>query len=112
MKRLIREPLVHFLLVGAILFGAYSYAERAHGGIQQATQIRLSIDDISQLVLVFRSHWRRDPAPQELRVLVEDRVREEVLYREALALGLDKDDTIVRRRMAQKIQFLAEDAAR
>jgi peptidyl-prolyl cis-trans isomerase C len=112
MKRLLREPLVHFLLVGAILFGAYSYAERAHGGIQQATQIRLSIDDISQLVLVFRSHWRRDPTSQELRVLVEDRVREEVLYREALALGLDKDDTIVKRRMAQKIQFLAEDAAR
>jgi hypothetical protein len=112
MKRLLREPLVHFLLVGAILFGAYSYAERAHGGIEQATQIRLSIDDISQLVLVFRSHWRRDPTPQELRVLVEDRVREEVLYREALALGLDRDDTIVRRRMAQKIQFLVEDAAR
>ena len=112
MKRLLREPLVHFLLVGAILFGAYSYAERAHGGIEQSTQIRLSIDDISQLVLVFRSQWRRDPTPQELRVLVEDRVREEVLYREALALGLDKDDTIVRRRMAQKIQFLVEDAAR
>ena len=112
MKRLLREPLVHFLLLGAILFGAYSYAERAHGGIDQSTQIRLSIDDISQLVLVFRSQWRRDPAPEELRVLVEDRVREEVLYREALALGLDRDDTIVRRRMAQKIQFLVEDAAR
>ena len=112
MKRLLREPLVHFLLLGAILFGAYSYAERAHGGIDQSTQIRLSIDDISQLVLAFRSQWRRDPAPEELRVLVEDRVREEVLYREALALGLDRDDTIVRRRMAQKIQFLVEDAAR
>ena len=112
MKRLLREPLVHFLLLGAILFGAYAYAERPHGGIELSTQIRLTIDDISQLVLVFRSQWRRNPTPDELRLLVEDRVREEVLYREAIALGLDKEDTIVRRRMAQKVQFLIEDAAR
>lgn len=112
MKRLLREPLVHFLLLGAILFGAYAYAERPHGGIESSTQIRLTIDDISQLVLVFRSQWRRNPTPDELRLLVEDRVREEVLYREAIALGLDKEDTIVRRRMAQKVQFLIEDAAR
>jgi peptidyl-prolyl cis-trans isomerase C len=63
MKRLLREPLVHFLILGGILFGVYGYAERARGGIEQATQIRLSIDDISQLVLVFRSQWRRDPTP-------------------------------------------------
>ena len=112
MKRLLREPLVHFLLLGGILFGAYAYAERTHGGIESSTQIRLTIDDISQLVLVFRSQWRRNPTPDELRLLVEDRVREEVLYREAMALGLDKEDTIVRRRMAQKLQFLVEDAAR
>ena len=60
---------------------------------------------------MFRSQWRRDPTPEELRQLVEDKAREEVLYREALALGLDKDDTIVKRRMAQKMQFLAEDVA-
>ena len=60
---------------------------------------------------MFRSQWRRDPTPEELRQLVEDKVREEILYREALALGLDKDDTIVKRRMAQKMQFLAEDVA-
>ena len=113
MKRLLREPLVHFLLLGAVLFGAYAYAERAHGTIQQSTtQIRLTVDDISQLVSVFRAQWRRDPTPEELRALVEDRVREEVLYREAVALGLDKDDTIVRRRMAQKLQFIIEDAPR
>ena len=92
MKHLLREPLVHFFLLGVILFGTYSYAERAQGGIAQSTQIRLTIDDISQLVLVFRSQWRRDPTPQELRVLVEDRIREVVLYREALALKLDVND--------------------
>lgn len=109
MKRLLREPLVHFLLLGAILFGVYAYTERGHGGTEQSKQIRLTIDDLSQLILLFQSQWRRDPAPQELQQLVEERVREEVLYREALALGLDKDDTIVKRRMAQKMQFLAED---
>jgi peptidyl-prolyl cis-trans isomerase C len=111
MKRLLREPLVHFLLLGAILFGVYAYMERGRGGVDQSKQIRLTLDDLSQLVLVFQSQWRRDPAPEEFRALVEEKVREEVLYREALALGLDKNDTIVMRRMAQKMQFLAEDVA-
>ncbi len=111
MKRLLREPLVHFLLLGAILFGAYGYFGRSHGGVERSSQIQLTIDGLSQMVLVFQSQWRRDPTPEELRQLVEDQVREEVLYREALALGLDKDDTIVKRRMAQKMQFLAEDVA-
>jgi peptidyl-prolyl cis-trans isomerase C len=111
MRRLLREPLVHFLLVGAILFGVYAYAQRGNGGVEQSKQIQLTIDDLSQLVLVFKSQWRRDPTPEELRRLVEDKVLEEVLYREAVALGLDKNDTIVKRRMAQKMQFLAEDVA-
>jgi len=111
MKRLLREPLVHFLLLGAVLFGVYSYTERGHGGVEQSKLIRLTIEDLSQMVLVFQSQWRRGPTPEELQQLVEDKVREEVLYREALTLGLDKDDTIVKRRMAQKMQFLAEDVA-
>jgi peptidyl-prolyl cis-trans isomerase C len=111
MKRLLREPLVHFLLLGAILFGVYASVQRGRGDVEQSKQIRLTIDDFSQLVLIFQSQWRRDPTPEELRLLVEDKVREEVLYREALALGLDKNDTIVKRRMAQKMQFLAEDVA-
>lgn len=110
-KRLSREPLIHFLLLGTILFGAYAFLQPKHGGAEQSKQILLTIDDLSQLVMVFRSQWRRDPTPQELRQLVEDKVREEVLYREALALGLDRDDTIVKRRMAQKMQFIAEDVA-
>jgi peptidyl-prolyl cis-trans isomerase C len=111
MKRLLREPLVHFLLLGAILFGVYAAVAGGRGDAEQSKQIRLTIDDFSQMVLIFQSQWRRDPTPEELRLLVEDKVREEVLYREALALGLDKNDTIVKRRMAQKMQFLAEDVA-
>jgi peptidyl-prolyl cis-trans isomerase C len=111
MKHLLREPLVHFLLLGTILFGVYAYKEPGPSGAEQSKQIRLTIDDLSQLVLLFQSQWRRDPTPEELQRLVEDKVHEEVLYREALALGIDKDDTIVKRRMAQKMQFLAEDVA-
>ncbi len=111
MKRLLREPLVHFLLLGALLFGVYAYVDRGAGSGERSTQIRLSYDDFAQMVLLFQSQWRRDPTPEELKRLVENRVQEEVLYREGLALGLDKDDTIVKRRMAQKMQFLAEDVA-
>ena len=110
MKRLFREPLVHFLLLGALLFGVYAWFDRGASDVG-SKQIRLSYDDLGQMVLLFQSQWRRDPTPEELKRLVENRVQEEVLYREGLALGLDKDDTIVKRRMAQKVQFLAEDVA-
>jgi parvulin-like peptidyl-prolyl isomerase len=111
MKRLLREPLLHFLLLGAVLFGVYDYVHPAGGAAPSSKQIQLSLDDLGQLVTLFQSQWKRPPTPGELQHLVEEKVREEVLYREALALGLDKDDTIVKRRMAQKMQFLAEDVA-
>jgi hypothetical protein len=69
------------------------------------------MDDLRQMDMYFVSQWRRQPTTEEFQAMVEDKVREEVLYREALAMGLDKDDTIVKRRMAQKMQFLAEDVA-
>ena len=61
--------------------------------------------------MIFESQWKRQPTQDEFNAMIEDRIREDILYREALALGLDKDDTIVKRRMAQKMQFLAEDVA-
>ena len=111
MKKLLREPLVHFLLLGAVLFAVYAYTERGRGGVESSKQIQLSLDDLTQLALVFQSQWRREPTPDEFKRMVENKVQEEILYREGLALGLDKDDTIVKRRMAQKMQFLAEDVA-
>ncbi len=74
-------------------------------------QIVLTLDQLTRLATVFEAQWGREPTPQELDKLVEAEVKEEILYREGLALGLDKDDEIVRRRMAQKMQFLAEDVA-
>ncbi len=111
LRRWLREPLLHFLLLGIMLFAAYHFMERGRGGASPLKQIQLTLDDLNQLNLYFQSQWRRPPTPEEFKRLVENKVQEEVLYREALAMGLDKDDTIVKRRMAQKMQFLAEDMA-
>jgi hypothetical protein len=111
MRRLLREPLVHFLLIGAVLFGLYSLTQSGRPATASSKEIRLSLDEIAQLTLLYQSQWRRPPTPQELERMVENKVQQEVLYREALAMGLDKDDEIVKRRMAQKMQFLAEDVA-
>jgi len=111
MKRLLREPLVHFLLIGAVLFGLYSFTPAGRPANASSKEIRLTLEELGQLALVFRSQWRREPTPEEFGRLVENKVQTEILYREALAMGLDKDDEMVRRRMAQKMQFLAEDVA-
>ena len=109
--RLLREPLVHFVVLGALLFGVWAWQQRHGARTPQTRTITLTLDDISQLQIGFTAQWRRPPTDAEMLALIENRIREEILYREALAMGLDKDDTIVRRRMAQKMQFLAEDVS-
>ena len=111
LKRWLREPLLHFLLLGLALFAIYGYMHRGRGGVESSRQIALTLEDLRTMEMYFESQWHRPPTPQEFQAMVEDKVREEVLYREALAMSLDKDDTIVKRRMAQKMQFLAEDVA-
>jgi parvulin-like peptidyl-prolyl isomerase len=111
MLRLLREPLVHFFVIGAVLFGLYSLTQAGRTATAPPKEIRLTQDELSQLVLMHESQWRRPPTVQELDRLVENKIQQEILYREALAMGLDKDDEIVKRRMAQKMQFLAEDVA-
>jgi hypothetical protein len=111
LKRWLREPLLHFLLIGVLLFGIYAYTNRGRIGIESPRQIVLSLDELRTMTAYFESQWHRPPTPQEFQAMVEDKIKQEVLYREGLAMGLDKDDTIVKRRMAQKVQFLAEDVA-
>jgi PPIC-type PPIASE domain len=105
--RLLREPLLHFLLIGLAVFGAYRFA-----GPREAATDRRVIDVTAaqeeRLAGQFESVWRRPPTRAELGGLVEDHVREEVYYREALALGLDRDDTVIRRRLRQKMEFLGD----
>ena len=109
--RWLREPLVQFLIIGVALFlinGALNQGTNQSG---TSYEIALTIDDLRQLQSTFAAQWQRAPSPEEMRGLVESRVRQDVLYREALMLGLDKDDIIIKRRLAQKMQFLAEDVA-
>src|SRR4051812_21878398 len=108
MGRLLREPLLHFLVLGGAMFAVFHVAERTD---QPAGKIVVSPGKMDQLATGFARTWRRPPTRVELDGLVEDFVREEVFYREALALGLDRDDTIVRRRLRQKLEFLAGDAS-
>jgi len=105
----LREPLLHFLLIGALLFGLFALTNKVT--TRGENVIKITQADIEQLQLLFQRQWQRPPTPQELQTLVDGLIREEVLYREALALGLDRNDTIVRRRMAQKVEFLVADTA-
>ncbi len=110
-RRVLKEPLTHFLLLGVVLFAANALVQRGASETNAPKQIVLTLDELQQLQMLFQSQWRRQPTPQEFDALVETKIKEEILYREALALGLDKDDEIVKRRMAQKMQFVAEDVA-
>jgi hypothetical protein len=107
LRRVLREPLVHFLLAGALLFAVFG------GGEPEATipdkEIFVTAADVERLGQIFERTWRRPPSDDELQKAVNDFVREEALYRTALSLGLDKDDTIIRRRLRQKMDFLFED---
>lgn len=111
MRGMAREPLVHFVILGGVMFGVFALLQGKADGPASPTEIRYTVDDVAQLILGFEAQWSRPPTQEEFNALVEDRVRQDVLYREALALGLDKNDTIVMRRMAQKMQFIAEDLA-
>ena len=106
LSRLAREPLVHFLLLGAALFAVSGVIGRSGAGKQK---IVVSAGQVESLAAAFQRTWMRPPTVEELQGLVREYVREEVAYREALALGLDRDDTVIRRRMRQKLEFLAED---
>ena len=112
LRHLLREPLVQFLLVGLLLFGAWQLVGPAQAARDAPNRIVITEDDLKQLTVAWMAQGMPPPTPQQLQTLVEKRVREEVLYREALALGLDKDDVIVRRQLARKMEFVAEDVSK
>jgi hypothetical protein len=108
MKRILQEPLLHFLLLGAALFLAYGVMPSPGVGAG-ADEIVVTMGQVENLAATFTKTWQRPPTPEELTGLVRGRVREEVYYREAMAMGLDKDDTVIRRRLRQKMEFISED---
>jgi hypothetical protein len=107
-RRLVREPLVHFLVLGGLLFGAY-YFLNGETPNSDSNRIVVDVAQVASIVATFQRTWLRPPTQEELGRLVEDRIKEEILYREALALGLDRDDLVIRRRLRQKMEFINTD---
>ncbi len=109
MQRPIREPLLHFFVLGSLIF--LLFAAVSGPAPVPANTIVIGPDRIEQLSKSYQAAWRRPPTADELSAIIDDAVREEVYYREALALGLDRNDTIVRRRLRQKMEFLSDSGA-
>ena len=110
MKTLLREPLLYFLLLGGVFFLVYQQFSNDYSrDPDQQEEILVSQARIEGLQQGFKKTWQRFPSDTELTILIDGFVREEIYYREALALGLDRDDAVVRRRLRQKLEFISED---
>jgi hypothetical protein len=109
MLRLLKDPLVHFLLIGAAQFGISAWrGEMIRAGRERIT---ITAEQISKARNTAALSQGKDLSAAEVDDLVESLVREEVLYREALALGLDKNDDEVRRRLVEKMSYVSQDLA-
>ena len=110
MHKLLREPLIHFLLIGAALFVLFGLVTENYSD-ETDKQVVVSTGRIAQLENIFTKTWQRPPTAEELNGLVDDFVLEEIYYRQAVAMGIDRDDTVIRRRLRQKFEFLTDDVA-
>src|SRR6185295_8212899 len=109
MKKLLHEPLVHFLLLGLLVFAGFRFSSRNEAG--EPGKIVVTQAQLESLVNGFTRTWQRPPTTLELEGLIREYIREEVCTREALALGLDKDDSVIRRRLRQKLEFISDSVA-
>jgi len=108
-KSIFREPLLHFLLIGAAMFLYFRWSGGGAG--PKSTRITLGSAQLSNLAAGYARTWQRPPSEAELKALIDDWVREEISVREATAAGLDRDDTVLRRRLRQKFEFLVEEVS-
>jgi hypothetical protein len=107
LRLILREPLLHFLVLGGLLFGLFGLTQGPE--LEGTRQIRVTAAQVEQLAAQFSRTWMRPPTEEELSGLIERHIRGEVFYREALAMGLDQDDPYVRNRLGQKLEFLLDD---
>ena len=105
LRATLREPLVHFLLAGLGLF--LFFAWRGEAVDPESRTITITEEQVGRLAASWAQTWQRPPSQNEIDALIRDYVKEEVYYREGLRLGLDQNDTIIRRRMRSKMEFLA-----
>jgi len=104
-----RQPLFHFLLAGAAIFALDGLRDTPESAT--SNQIIVSVAQVQRIAGLWQKTWGRPPSESELQALVRDHIREEIYYREALKLGLDVNDTVIRRRLRQKMEFLTTDVA-
>jgi hypothetical protein len=109
--RLLREPMLHFALAGGLLFGAYAAMPGETLPEDETEQVVVGEGELRWLQETFTNQWQRPPTREELEGLLASYLEEELLSREAKALGLDEGDTIVRRRLAQKLDFIISDTS-
>jgi len=106
MKKLFREPLLHFLILGALIFAAYGWIKRDQRSVDEIVVTR---GQQKHLMTMFTRTWQRPPTAQEYQSLLQDFIREEIAYRQAVAMGLNEGDIIIRRRMRQKLELLSDE---
>lgn len=109
--RALREPLMHFVVLGILVFGGYKLVDRQPQTAGNSQRIEITEDDLRQLVVVWLAQGRPMPSLDQIRALVDQKATSEMLVREATALGLDNDDEVIKRRLAQKMDFLIADIA-
>lgn len=110
--KLLRDPLLHFVVAGAVLFAGYTLINWHETNTPATDPVHIGEGDVRWLKETFANQWQRTPTDDELRGLVAGFLEEELFAREAKSLGLDQNDTIVRRRLAQKLAFLVDDTSR
>ena len=105
---LLREPLLHFMMIGAVIYLLYGvFAEPVPDDDDKT--IVVTTGEIEWMKTSWQKRWNRPPTQKELDGLIQQYIRETVLYREALTMGLNQHDMVIRRRLAQKLEFLARD---
>jgi peptidyl-prolyl cis-trans isomerase C len=110
LTRLFKEPLLQFLIIGAAIYGAYALFAAPEDDYRD-TVVLVDSKRIDAMISEWESRWNRSPTRQEISGLIQAYIKEDVLYRQAVAMGLNEDDPITRRRMAQKLEFLTSDLA-
>ncbi len=110
MLKLLKEPLLHLILIGVVIYGGWRFFQSQDEGVETA-KIHVNARQIDGMVVQWKKRWNRPPTREEIDGLIQKYVREEILYRQAVAMGLDKNDPVTRLRTVQKLEFLTNDLA-
>jgi hypothetical protein len=108
MKKFLREPFFHFIVIGMALFFLYGLVNK---NIDSKDTILITDFDLENIISSFEMQWKRNPTEQELQSIINQNIKQEVFYKEALKMNLDHNDEIIKRRLSQKMQFLSNDIA-